>query len=63
MTKKEFRNAFEILSPRLEQRLSSETKDYTDYNTLSDMLVIFNAHLALEITGCKKNWLHPYHQL
>ncbi|HET6256725.1 MAG TPA: hypothetical protein VFE32_21820 [Puia sp.] len=55
MTKQEFWNAFEILKPGLEQLLSGETKDYTDYNTLSDMLVFFNEHLVPEITGDKKD--------
>jgi hypothetical protein len=55
MTKQEFWNAFEILRPGLEQLLAGETKDYTDYNTLSDMLVFFNEHLVPEITGDKKD--------
>jgi len=55
MTKQEFWNVFDILRPGLEQLLSGETKDYTDYNTLSDMLVFFNEHLVPEITGDKKD--------
>ena len=55
MTKQEFWNAFDVLRPELEQLISGKSKDYTAYNTLSDMLQLFNGQLVPEITMDKED--------
>jgi hypothetical protein len=55
MTKQEFWNVFDVLRPELEQLISGKSKDYTAYNTLSDMLQLFNEHLVPEITMDKED--------